>query len=141
MPRRAELSMTLIAAASMATAPAHAWQAPSPPGWTLHCRAGEDGFAHNCEAIRPAGDYALRLATADSQVFVMIRHPRCETNYRSWDRTEMIGLAPAERRAEMARAVREIEAEIRSRCPTLAPPALALDAMPDIAILPPATDD
>jgi hypothetical protein len=141
MAQRAAISILAFVAAAM---PARGSEPSVPPalpsGWTLDCHAGEDGFAHNCEAIRSAGDYVLRLVTADAQVFVAVLHPRCDTNYRNFDRTDMVGLDPAERRALTARAVHEIEAEIHRTCPSLAPPALALDALPDIAILSPDTD-
>ena len=146
MPSRAAIPsiLTFAAGAALAAMPALGGEptdAPAlPPGWTLDCHSGEDGFAHNCEAIRSVGDYELRLASADAQVFIAILHPRCETNYRNFDRTEMIGLDPAERRALTARAVHEIEAEISRACPSLAPPALAQGAMPDIAILSPDPD-
>ena len=134
-------SLLIIGAgASFATGPASAGQPPVQPGWAVDCRAGEDGFAHNCEAIRAVGDYALRLVTADAQLFVSIVHARCEPNYRNFDRTDAIGLAAAERRALVERAFHEIAREIRSTCPTLVPPALSLEAMPDLAILSPDSD-
>ena len=91
-------------------------------------------------ATLAAGDYALRLASADAQVFVAIVHDECEPDYRNFDRTDLIGLAPAERRALIERAFHEIAREIGGACPALAPPALSLEAMPDIAILSPGTD-
>jgi hypothetical protein len=110
-------------------------------GWSLDCRDGTDGFAANCEATLPAGAFTLRLTTADSQLFVAIRHPGCETSYRNFDRTDLAALSAAERRALVERAFHEIAEEIRGTCPTLAPPALALDAMPDLAILSPETSN
>ena len=140
MAKRTAISSILViaAAASFDAAPVSADQPASSPDWAVSCHAGDDGFAVNCAATRTAGDYVLRLQTADSQLFVSILHPRCETNYRSFDRTDVAGLEAAERRALVERAFHEIEAEIRRTCPTLAPPVLALDAMPDIAIQAPA---
>jgi len=143
MPKRIDISSILIIGALVVTA---ASQSPAPaaalaPEWALDCHAGEDGFAVNCEAVREVGDYALRLASADAQVFVAILHPRCETNYRNFDRTDLVGLEARERRALVERAFHEIAAEIRRTCPALTAPPLTLDAMPDIAILPDADED
>lgn len=143
MRRRAQIPSLLVIGASawLAAAPARGGQSsiPSPSQWAVDCHAGEDGFAHNCEAVRAAGDYVLRLASADAQVFVAILHARCETAYRNFDRTDLVGLDPAVRRTLIEQAFREIEAEIRRTCSSLAPPAPAFDAMPDIANLSPDT--
>lgn len=139
VPKRTDIASLLVIGASawLAAAPARAGPSSIPAPWAVDCHAGEDGFAHNCEAVRAAGGYVLRLASADAQVFVAILHPRCETAYRNFDRTDLVGLDPAVRRALVEQAFREIEAEVRRTCPSLAPPALALDVMPDIAILSP----
>ena len=143
MPKKIGIFSILIigalAAAAASRSPASPAAAPAPE-WAVDCHAGEDGFAVNCEAVREVGDYVLRVASADAQVFVAILHPRCETNYRNFNRTDAIGLGPAERRARVAQAFAEIAAEIGRNCPSLAPPPLQLGAMPDVAILSPALD-
>ena len=138
MPRCADISSILLLAT--AAVPASPAAAASASEWTVNCHAGEDGFAANCEAVREEGDYVLRVASADAQVFVAILHPRCETNYRNFDRTDLIGLSPAERRALMMRAFHEIAADLVAACPGLSRPTLRLGAMPDVAILSPALD-
>lgn len=138
------LALPILVAAAASSASAQAGQPPVAPAsrsdWAVECRTGHDGFALNCEAVRSAGDYALRLVTADDQLFVLIAHDRCEPDYRSFDRTDAIGLAAAERRAAVERAFEEIALEISRICPALAPPAISLRAMPDLAILSPDTD-
>jgi hypothetical protein len=142
MPKRTDIASILVIGAAIVTAASGppALAATLAPEWTVNCHAGEDGFAVNCEAVREVGDYVLRVASADAQVFVAILHPRCETNYRNFDRTDAVGLDLAARRAQVAQAFAEIAAEIGRTCPTLRPPRLRLGAMPDVAILSPALD-
>lgn len=139
MPRRTAIASILIIGAAAIIVPVRPAAALAPE-WTVNCHAGEDGFAVNCEAVREEGDYVLRVASADAQVFVAILHPACETDYRNFDRTDLIGLSPAERRALTMRAFHEIAADLVAACPGLPPPPLRLDGMPDVAILSPALD-
>lgn len=109
--------------------------------WSLDCGEGADGFATNCEAMRETGAFTLRLTTADSQLFVAIRHPGCETSYRNFDRTDLAGLSADARRGRIVGAFEEIAGEVARTCPALGRPPLALGAMPDIAIHPNSPDE
>lgn len=132
--------LLLVAALSGASAPLPGAAAERGPRWSLACHAGRDGGATNCIARRPIGRATLEVRTADSQLFAAIRHPRCRTNYRNFDRTDLAGLARGRRYATINLAFAEIRAEFRRTCPSLNVPAIGLDGMPDITIHPNRSD-
>jgi hypothetical protein len=117
------LSIGIAWLAASTAADAQAGQSRPPRfqahGWVSICSQGSDGFAAECEAVKKAGGYTLRLSVADAQFAQFVEHPECKAASNRTLREDAPQIAGARQERWTRGVFGRLSREMQKRCPRL----------------------
>jgi hypothetical protein len=90
-------------------------------GWSATCEPGTDGFAAECQAVKKAAGYTLRLSVGDAQLYQAIEHAGCQPESNQVMREDAPQMSGPAQRRWIAATFDGMAREMAKRCPKLPP--------------------
>jgi hypothetical protein len=90
-------------------------------GWAATCSRGTDGFAAECQALKKAAGYTLRLSVGDAQFHQAIEHARCQAESNQVMREDAPQLPGRAQRRWIAAMFDRMARQMAKSCPKLRP--------------------